>query len=43
MALTLHPDDEELTPDDIREILEVGRSQIIYVNEYQNQPDKSDE
>ena len=43
MALTLHPDDEELTADDIREIVEESRSQIIYVNEYKNQPNESDE
>lgn len=43
MAFALYPDDEKLTPDDIREILDGGKSQIIYVNEYQNQSDEEDE
>lgn len=43
VALALRPDDEPFAPEDIREIIAVAKSQILYVNEVADGADENDE
>lgn len=43
LSLVLQPEDQPLTPDEVRRIVEESRNHLIYVNEYHDGADEDDE
>ncbi len=43
MSFALQPDDEPITPEVVRTIIDSARSQILYVNEVKTETDENDE